>query len=481
MSTQSANPRTGQVFGPIFPDTSSQETFTILESALSAFNTWNRTPAAERGRALAAVADALDAHKEELASLADSETGLGLPRLTGEIARTTYQIRTFVDALGEGKFVTASLDPAVDAPPQQGHPKFLRSVRGIGVVAIFGANNFPFAFSVFGGDTASALAAGCSVVIKAHPSHPQTSQKIFDIAQAALIGAGAPAGLISLGHGLSFGRDVITDSLVSAGAFTGSHRGGRALFDLAQSRTNPIPFYGELGSINPVVLLASGYTDATTFATAYIDSLLLGSGQFCTNPSVTFIPNEPGLLAEIEKQLASRDPQPLLSDATKLQHDQNRESLKSALPFRVLHGKEASSTGFFSDPEVLVLPSNQISGEAIFETECFGPTGVVITYESVTDVIAQLEKLGGALAGSVFSAVDDPNAGEVIEALARVCGRVAWNAWPTGVSVTAGQQHGGPYPSATSPLHTSVGIHAMERFLRPVTFQGFPDELTSTY
>lgn len=478
MSIQSVNPRTGEEFGPLFAPTASKEIDQTIAAAVASFDRWSQMAAAGRARILNSLADDLDANVERLVDIADSETGLGKVRLTGEVARTTFQIRSFASVLASGEFVSPQLDAAVDAPLPQGHPKFLRTYRGIGPVAVFGASNFPFAFSVLGGDTASALAAGCSVVVKAHHSHPQTSQLTFDIASKALTDAGAPAGLIGLGHGREFGVAIITDPRMSAGAFTGSRAGGRALFDLAQSREAPIPFYGELGSVNPVVVTESALIDLPAFVGAYLDSLLMGNGQFCTNPSLLFVPANSGFLAEVQSQLAQREPLPFLSEMTKTLHDSNRELLAESTGAAIYTSKAASEVGFFSSPEVLVLTAAQVAADpGRLGIECFGPTGVVITYSTVAEVEGVLAQLEGALVGCLFSSPTDSSAGSLLNVLASMSGRVVFNAWPTGVAVTSGQHHGGPYPASTSSLHTSVGTSAITRFLRPVTFQGLPDEL----
>lgn len=480
MSIRSVNPRTGEEFGPIFESTSQSEIDSIIDGAVASFRVWSHTAPKERARVLNRLAESLDSNLDALVAIADLETGLGVGRLTGEVARTTFQIRTFANALADNELVGSTLDPAVEAPLPQGHPKFLRTMCAIGPVAIFGASNFPFAFSVLGGDTASALAAGCSVVIKAHPSHPQTSQLTFDIAAESLIAAGAPTNLIGLGHGFQFGKMVITDPRITAGAFTGSRAGGRALFDMAQSRDIPIPFYGELGSVNPVVVTASGVLDRSIFVGAYLDSLLLGNGQFCTNPSLLFIPEDEHFLAELKSQLRHRQAQPFLSQATKNLHDTNREKLAESLGSTDYLGKDTESIGFYSRAEVFVIPASfATSRSQALHIECFGPTGIVIAYASIKEVMEILSTLDGALVGSLFSSINDESNVQIVSALASICGRIAFNSWPTGVAVTGGQHHGGPYPASTSPLHTSVGINSIARFLRPVTFQGLPDELAS--
>lgn len=478
MSIRSVNPRTGEEFGPAIESTTPQEIDAMINGALESFKLWSQTAPKARARILKVVAERIDANCEALVAIADLETGLGTTRLIGEVARTTFQIRTFADALSTGELVGSILDAAVDAPLPQGHPKFLRTLRPLGPVAVFGASNFPFAFSVMGGDTISALAAGCSVMIKAHPAHPQTSQLTFNIASVALAEAGAPVDLIALGHGFEFGTIVINDPRIVAGAFTGSKTGGKALFDLAQSRPVPIPFFGELGSVNPVVATASGISDGAIFVGSYLDSLLLGNGQFCTNPSLLFVPADEQILGELKSQLSHRVAQPFLSEATKNLHDANRRILAQTFGSSDNVGKSAEGAGFYSRAEVFVIDAARaITDSEKLHIECFGPTGIVITYSSIHEVKKILSKLEGALVGCLFSASEDPSNIEIASALAAMCGRVAFNAWPTGVAVTAGQHHGGPYPASTSPLHTSVGVNAISRFLRPVTFQGFPDEM----
>ena len=480
MSIQSVNPRTGEVFGPAFPSSTDEETAAMITSSLSAYGKWSAFTAHQRARMLDSLADALDANLESLVEIADLETGLGAVRLSSEVGRTTFQIRTFARALAAGQYVTPIPDNAVEEPLPVGHPKFLRMHRGIGPVVIFGASNFPFAFSVMGGDSAAALAAGCSIVIKAHPAHPQTSQWTFDIAAKALRDAGAPTGLVALGHGFEFGAQALKDPRIRASAFTGSRTGGRALFDMAQSRANPIPFYGELGSVNPVVVMESALQDSAKFAGSYLDSLLMGNGQFCTNPSLLFVPQGESFLDEVRAQLAHRDLQPFLSQATKALHDANRGLIIRTTRAEVLEGKKAGDVGFYSSPQVLVLSASEIKSHVSdLHIECFGPTGIAITYANLDEVRDILVELEGALVGSLFSSPTDHAAAGLLHSLSSLCGRVAFNAWPTGVAVTAGQHHGGPYPASTSPLHTSVGVSAMIRFLRPVTFQGVPEDLAT--
>ena len=480
MTSQSINPRTGQAFGPIFADTSSTEIESILNKAKIGFKAWSTASITKRAEAMNAIADALDSNMAELVEIADLETGLGVPRLTGEVGRTTFQIREFAKAISAGQFVTPEVDSAVDAPLPMGHPELIRAVSPLGVVVVFGANNFPFAFSVLGGDTASALAAGCSVIAKAHPSHPQTSSKVYELAAKALLDQGLPAGVLSLIHGVDAGVIALKSEAVSAGAFTGSRAGGRALFDIAQSREIPIPFYGELGSVNPVVVLDSALSDPKSFATAYLDSLLLGNGQFCTNPSILFLPEGSTAISEIESQIIDRSPAPFLSPATKSGHDINRSRLSELLVTKPVVGKSINDGGLYSAPAIIKTTIAQVSAQPdALSIECFGPTGLVITYSSITELLTLIGDLEGALTGSIFGSPDDEDAVDVCRAIAQRVGRLAWNSWPTGVAVSVGQQHGGPYPASTSSIHTSVGLHAITRFLRPVSYQNLPKEIAA--
>ncbi len=474
MSIRSINPRTAEPFGPIFSESTVEEIQFAVVQARRAQKIWG-SDLVLRVKVLNAIADALDADSEELVKLADLESGLGSVRLTGEVARTSFQLRAFADALSSRKITLIKVDEAVVGNPPQGHPRFVKELIPLGLVAVFGASNFPFAFSVLGGDTASALAAGCPVIVKGHAGHPATSKRTFELAKRVLRDAGAPDHVLQIIFGFNAGKILIESEGVSAGAFTGSKKGGMALLNLANSRSKPIPFYGELGSINPVVALASGIGDSALFAKNYLDSLLMGNGQFCTNPSILFIPEGVGLEEEIVSQMAQRDSQPFLTEATKSLHDENRKLLESNFPSKISRGLNSNFGGFYSEPQVLISKvESALSVDLIFEVECFGPTGIILTYSNIEELLLGIHRMEGALSSAIFSRETDPDFGAVLAALKERSGRIAWNAWPTGVAVTAGQNHGGPFPAATNSLTTSVGIDAIYRFMRPVTLQGMP-------
>jgi NADP-dependent aldehyde dehydrogenase len=479
MPSQSVDPRTGTAFGPVIADSTADEVRQVCAQAKTAASGWGSMSRPDRARALRAAADALDAAGDELIPLADSESGLGITRLTGELARTTFQIRMFADAIEEGSFQGIIIDPAVDAPVPAGHPDLRRMLVPLGPVAVFGASNFPFAFSVAGGDTASALAAGCPVVVKAHPAHPQLSIAVHSIVAQALVGAGAPSGVFGLVHGFEAGQLLVTDPSIKAAAFTGSGPGGRALFDLAVSRPDPIPFYGELGSVNPVFVTPEA-ASRESLPTDYLDSLLLGGGQFCTNPSVLFVPQGSGVVERIVDLVAQRPAAVLLHAGVKDLFARRSVQLAGLEGVEVIAGQPGSGDepGFAQSP-VLFRTTGQavLADRAVLEIECFGPAGVIVEYASPDEALSLSEVIDGCLAATVHGAEGEALAAELVCRVAASAGRVIWNGWPTGVSVTAAQQHGGPHPSTTNALHTSVGTTGLRRFLRPVAYQSMPAAL----
>lgn len=482
MTTQSIDPRTGKTFGLQLEDSDEVQVRQACSEAARAGSIWGPLAPDRRAAVLETLADALDAQSNRLVLLADSETALGAARLTGEMARTTFQLRMMAAAVRDGAYTTPLVDEPVEGAPPAGHPEIRRLLVPLGPVAVYAASNFPFAFSVAGGDTASALAAGCTVVIKAHPGHPQTSEEVHGVLREALVREGLPEGVIGMVRGFDAGAQLIQDPAIRAGAFTGSQRGGRALFDLACGRPDPIPFYGELGSVNPVVVLPSAAGRAG-LARDYVDSLLMGAGQFCTNPSLLFVPSGAALIDEIAAEISGRAPGVLLYPGVVEHLERSVERVASAAGVRVLagarHHQAAAGDGSLSRSALLfgVGAAQLLSDRTPLETECFGPVGVLVEYDTTAELLSVLGTLEGALAGCVHGETSDGDARAVVAAIADRVGRVVWNGWPTGVSVNRAQHHGGPWPATTSPLHTSVGTTAIRRFLRPVAFQAVPTEL----
>ncbi len=475
---QGYDPRTGKPAGDPVAETPGSVRAQVTAAAAAACAPWAAMGPAGRGAALAAVADALDAHASELATLADRETALGPPRLTGEVARTTGQLRMFRDALADGSY-----QDVITSPPGEGVPALSRMTHPIGPVAVFAASNFPFAFSVAGGDTASALAAGCPVVLKAHECHPQTSVLTGQIVTDALASAGAPAGTFAVVHGVAAGVDLLQDPVISAAGFTGSTSGGTALARICAQRPVPIPFYGELGSVNPVVILpGAAAARAGAVAAGYAGSLTLGAGQFCTNPGLLFVPDDPALLAAIAEAISGSAGGPMLSERIHTSYEVATTELASRPELTLVASGQPGEGPWAATPQVFrVSLADFVAGLPGIAAERFGPAGLVITYAAVGELLPVLARLGGNLSGVIHAdpaaAADLAAATQVASVFERTVGRVVWNGWPTGVAVTWAQHHGGPWPATTDAHFTSVGATAIRRWLVPVVYQDFPAEL----
>ncbi|WP_341873898.1 aldehyde dehydrogenase family protein [Leucobacter coleopterorum] len=341
---------------------------------------------------------------------------------------------------------------------------------------MFAASNFPFAFSVAGGDTASALAAGCSVVLKGHSGHPALSAATARVVVAALESVHAPQGLFALITGTEAGRLALEHPLVKAGAFTGSIPGGRALFDIASSRPEPIPFYGELGSVNPVFATVAGAA-REGFVEGFVASFTAGSGQFCTKPGVLVVPRRAGVPARLA---ANVFPATAALLNPRIQEGYVRE-LRDLAGRAEIDRIVCDDDGWLADPPTPTLLRADIAAvladpESLV-AEVFGPTALVVEYDREEQLLELCAVLSGQLTVTVFAAESDAVAPALLDEAAQKAGRVLWNQWPTGVSVTYAQQHGGPYPATTAVGTTSVGAAAIERFVRPVAFQGVPDGL----
>jgi NADP-dependent aldehyde dehydrogenase len=449
--------------------TTPQQLTTITTTASRVAPIVAATTDTERAAWLEAVADTLDAHVDELVALADSETSLGTTRLTGEVARTTGQLRLFAGVVREGSYLDATIDHANPAatPPT---PDLRRMMRPLGPVAVFSASNFPFAFSVAGGDAASALAVGCPVIVKAHPAHPLLSRRTAELVTEALRDAGAPEGAFALVEGVETGSELVRSPAIEAVGFTGSVHGGRALFDLAVSRPKPVPFYGELGSLNPVLVTPSAVSDE--LAAGLAGSFTLGVGQFCTKPGVVFVPRGSDFGDRLVAAVGSPAPAPMLSAdlASGFASGVARLAAVDGVT-TLLGGEQAEATG---SPVVLsTTVSALLADPESVLVECFGPATLLVEYGSVDDALEAIAAVGGSLTATLHATPADDSA-EIAESLARISGRVLFGGWPTGVAVNWAQQHGGPWPSTTSSTHTSVGAAAVRRWLRPVAYQSAP-------
>ncbi|MEU6662016.1 aldehyde dehydrogenase (NADP(+)) [Streptomyces sp. NPDC046821] len=447
-----------------------------LDAATAAFEQWSWLQPADRAPALDAIAAALEEAAPKLVAIADEETSLGEARLNGELARTVFQLRLFADVVRRGEYLGAKIDRADPAWPTGPRPDLRRVLEPLGPVVVFSASNFPFAFSVAGGDTASALASGCPVVVKAHSGHPRLSAATAEVVDLALRSVGAPEGLFDIVYGTEAGRAAIVDHRVKAGAFTGSIEAGRTLFDLAGSRPEPIPFFGELGSVNPVfVTEAAAERRGSAIVSEFVGSFTLGSGQFCTKPGILLVPAAAELLDQFPGTVPDA-PLALLNDRIRTSYASAVRELGETAGVRVVVQGGDALPG--PTPTLLCTTSAELlaSPETLVR-EVFGPASLVVEYTHESELLEVARAIDGQLTATVQGEDDDTIAPELIRLLAAKAGRVLWNQWPTGVSVTPAQQHGGPYPATTAPATTSVGTEAIGRFLRPVAYQNVPQHL----
>ncbi len=423
------------------------------------------------------VAARIDAIGDELLHTADRETGLGLPRLTGERERATVQIRTFAALLREGDYLRAIINSEASVRQMQ---------FPVGPVAIFAASNFPFAFAVPGGDTASAIAAGCPVVVKAHPGHPATSE-LFAIAISAAVKAGGfPAGMFSMvqGAGIDVGQWLVANDGIEAVGFTGSLRGGRAIYDAAAARPRPIPVYAEMGSVNPVVITQAALANrADDIADGLVGSITLGTGQFCTNPGLILLEESAAsqdFIADVTEKMKAA-PEGVLLNAAIEQGLQSAVSQTRDNPnISLLTGGEAvaDSDSFCFRNTVMQTTASAIRADDALQVEHFGPVTLFVLCEDAGDLRETVNALEGNLTSTMHAEEDElESIGDLLHQLREKAGRVIWNGFPTGVAVIPAMQHGGPYPATTAPSTTSVGVNAIYRFMRPIAFQNVPDAL----
>jgi NADP-dependent aldehyde dehydrogenase len=474
----SRDPRTGEVRAQVGFEADTAAVDTAVRAAHATLDAL--ADRAKRSALLRAAADGVESRAAELIAAADAETALGEPRLAGELARVAYQFRFFADIVDDGAFLGVVIDePDPSATPPR--PALRRWKVPIGTVAVFAASNFPFAFSVPGGDTASALAAGCPVVVKAHPDHPQTSELAAATIREAAVKVGLPADVLTLIQGYQAGADLVRHPLIAAVGFTGSIPGGRALFDLAAARPSPIPFYGELGSLNPVLVTErAAETRPAEIASGLVASYTLGQGQFCTKPGLVLVPAGPAgdALTRSARETAAEAAPGALLDARMREHFLAGFAARAAAPgVRTLAAAAAAPTG--DAPQavragLLEVDAANLGGDLL--EECFGPVTVLVRYRDAADAETVLSRLGGNLTATLHAESGEPDAAAWLTRLSRFAGRVIFGGWPTGVAVAPAMTHGGPYPATTTPT-TSVGGTAIDRWLRPVTYQTVPPEL----
>ncbi|MGK9170184.1 aldehyde dehydrogenase (NADP(+)) [Inquilinus limosus] len=480
---RAVNPDTGAGLDPPFAFAGEAEVAQACELAWSAFHAYRQTGLEERARFLEAIARNILELGDILVDRAIAETGLPKPRIEGERARTVGQLRLFAQVVRSGEWLDLRIDPA--QPERQPLPRVDLKLRQIplGPVAVFGSSNFPLAFSVAGGDTASALAAGCPVVVKGHPAHPGTGELVGRAILAAAGECDMPEGVFSLlPGGVDTGTALVRHPHIKAVGFTGSRQGGLALVSVAAQRPEPIPVYAEMSSVNPVFLLPAALAArAEAIAAGFVDSLTLGAGQFCTNPGLIFAIDGADLdrfAAVAGAALAAREPAPMLTAgihkafAAGVQALESNPAVRTVARGQAGDGINRSPAALFSTEAVSFAADERLAHEV------FGASSLIVCCTTVEEMVAVAERLEGQLTATLHVEAPDADlARRLIPILERKAGRILANGWPTGVEVGHAMMHGGPFPATSDSRSTSVGTLAIRRFLRPVCYQDLPEEL----
>lgn len=461
-------------------ETSKENIDQIIEKAAEAYQFLKNTTVTERATFMDAVADQIEGLGEELLTIAHAETSLPLTRLTGEKARTVGQWRSYAKAVAAGTYT----EPRIDlAQPEKQKGDLRKYNIGIGPVAVFGASNFPFAFSTAGGDTASAIGAGCPVIVKAHPAHPETSQLMADAIAAAVKESGWPEGIFSHITGTSYetGAYLIQHKEIRAVAFTGSYNGGKALFDIANRREEPIPVFAEMGSINPVFALPHLLENkAEILAKEYTSSLTLGAGQFCTNPGVFVAFKGESLnrfITALKNEIRKTVPANMLHQGIYESFESHKTTAMAQPDVHIIAQSDIKPHGGQGRAAIIETSAGNFISNPVLSEEVFGPFGIIVTCENKEELIQIARQLKGQLTVTLAATREDIHDHMMLVSLLKdKCGRLLFNGMPTGVEVVYAMQHGGPFPSTTDSRFTSVGPDAVKRFVRPICFQNWPDE-----
>ncbi len=474
------NPASGEPLAPTYYTATAEQVDQTARAAAQAFASYRVMTGAKRASFLRAIAANIDAMADKLVERVNQEAALPEPRVRGETARTTNQLRMFASIVEEGSWVDARIETALPDRTPLPRPDLRSMLRPLGPVAVFGASNFPLAYSVAGGDTASALAAGCPVVVKAHPAHPGTSELVGNAIVAAIKSEGIAGGVFSLifDAGIEVGTALVQHPDIKAVGFTGSLAAGRALFDLAAARDEPIPVYAEMGSTNPVFLLPNALAArAERIAEGLHQSVTIGMGQFCTKPGIVFTSGHEGFRDRLQQLMGQTVLGCMLHAGIASSYARGVEGLRERKSVRTLE-------------EPGRISGNATVGAALFETdvasflnnrelceEVFGPTTLLVRYGSIGELLAVARELPGQLTVTLHGEEQDLlEAAELISVLETRAGRLIFNGFPTGVEVGDAIVHGGPYPATTDSRTTSVGSRAILRFARPVCYQDFPEK-----
>jgi NADP-dependent aldehyde dehydrogenase len=478
------NPATGEKLRPAFQEAGAADVAAACELAAAAFGPFSELPPAERGKLLECVGTQIMALGDALIERAMAETALPRARLEGERLRTVTQLQFFAAIVREGAWIDATIDPGKPDRTPVPRPDLRRRNVGIGPVAVFGASNFPLAFSVAGGDSASALAAGCPVVVKGHPAHPGTGELVARAVRAAVNLCGLPPGTFSYlpGTTQSLGAALVADPRIRAVGFTGSRAGGLALAKIAAARPEPIPVFAEMSSINPVILFpAAARSRGAQLGRAYVASVTLGAGQFCTNPGVLLYLNgtdvDPFLQAATAAMLEC-PAQPMLSANIHTHYSHGTDQLSRHQAVHTLVRGQLTEGSNRAQGALFVTDAAQFIADERLRQEVFGPSSLIVRARDVAQLGNVVDLLEGQLTATMlFDNEDIELVHQLLPHLERRVGRIIGNGWPTGVEVCHAMVHGGPYPATTDVRTTSVGALAIQRFLRPICYQNLPDEL----
>jgi NADP-dependent aldehyde dehydrogenase len=464
-------------------DISQEGIHEVMERSWAAFLQYRNAGIRERAELMRSIADKLENSGDELIQTAMRETNLPEARLKNERGRTVFQLRSYADACEQGFWLDARIDSAIpDRNPPR--PDIRKMNIGLGPVVVFGASNFPFAYSTAGGDTASALAAGCSVVVKAHPAHPGTSDRVAALITEALQDAGLPRDIFLHVHGTSFdvGRGLVMHDRTKAVGFTGSFGGGKQLYDWAQQRTEPIPVFSEMGSVNPVFLLPGQLAaSAASLAEQLAGSITLGVGQFCTNPGLIIGVAGQDLedfLSNLSARISGTSCGKMLHAGISRAYEEKRKLALSQADVEVSGVAEVEPAELEAQPTIAVTSGDAFLSNPVLHKEVFGPYSLVVTCRDLDQLHEVAHEIEGQLTCSLMATEKDMLENHaLVETISLKCGRMILNGVPTGVEVCWGMQHGGPFPATTDCRFGSVGPDAIRRFVRPISFQNFPDVL----
>lgn len=464
-----------------YTDNSIEEIDVIMEKSWKAFLTYRKMPLKTRATFMRTIARELEELGDAVLEVAGEETNLPEARLRNERGRTIFQLNQYADACEKGEWLEARIDTAISDrnPPR---PDIRKMLVPLGPVVVFGASNFPFAYSTAGGDTACAFAAGCPVIIKAHPAHPRTSQMVANAIVRAAITCNMPDGIFAHVHGagIETGKALVEHYRTKAVGFTGSFLGGKALYDWANQRKEPIPVFAEMGSVNPVFLLPEKLKkSATEVAKQYAGSITLGVGQFCTNPGLLIAVESEDLQTFIQvlgAEIKKANPATMLHPGIFKGYVEKRGNALSQEHVETIAVSETEAQLNQGSPTIASASGQAFLNNPILHQEVFGPYSLVIRCKDTVEMAEVVNKLEGQLTATIMATDEDINANEeLLESVKNICGRYILNDVPTGVEVCLSMHHGGPYPSTTDSRFTSVGADGIKRFARPLSFQNWPD------